>query len=178
MKLSRRTYRALVTAHVLCSVGWFGMAVVSAFSAVLASVRGEPALALSLYRTIEALPWLSIPTGLAAAITGILLGFSTKFGLIRYWWVVTKMGIAAAVVVTDAVLVARVAHMALLTGHAPVPLYGSTIAHVVVLAIATVLSFFKPWGRTPWARSEKAAKLSDTRAANAAGEETFGAVNE
>jgi hypothetical protein len=155
------------------------MAVVSAFAAVLASVRDEPTLALSLYRALEALPWLSIPTGLAAAGTGVLLGLSTKFGLVRYWWVVTKMGIAAAVVVTDAVLVARVAHTAVVTGHAPVPLYGSTIAHVVVLAVATVLSFFKPWGRTPWARGGSAARPSDTRAANiAAAEETFGAVNE
>jgi len=178
VKRSRQGYRALVTAHVLCSVGWFGMAVVSAFSAIVASVRDESTLALSLYRTIEALPWLSIPTGLAAAGTGVLLGLTTKFGLIRYWWVVTKMGIAAAVVVTDAVLVARVAHTAIQTGHAPVPLYGSTIAHVVVLAVATVLSFFKPWGRTPWARSEPTARPSETRAADAAGEEAFGAVNE
>ena len=163
MKLSRPSYRALVTAHVLCSVGWFGMAVVSAFCAILASVRDEPALALSLYRTIEAVPWLSIPTGLAAAGTGVLLGLGTKFGLIRYWWVVIKMGIAAAVVVTDAVLVARVAHMAVATGEAPIPLYGSTIAHVVVLAVATVLSFFKPWGHTPWAGSESTARPSDTK---------------
>jgi len=32
------------------------------------------------------------------------------------------------------------------------PLYGSIIAHVVLLAVATVLSVFKPKGRTPWGR--------------------------
>ena len=34
------------------------------------------------------------------------------------------------------------------------PLYGSTIAHVVVLGVATVLSVFKPRGRTPWGRRQ------------------------
>jgi hypothetical protein len=90
--------------------------------------------------------------GLAAAATGTVLGLGTTYGLVRNWWVVAKIAISAAVVITDAVLVGRVAHEALVTGQAPVPLYGSTIAHVVMLAVATVLSVFKPKGRTPWSR--------------------------
>jgi hypothetical protein len=59
--------------------------------------------------------------------------------------------IAAAVIVTDAVLVGHVAHDAV-AGRVGPPLFGSTIAHVVVLTVATVLSVFKPRGRTPWGR--------------------------
>ena len=77
-------------------------------------------------------PWLSIPAGLAAVATGVLLGLGTSFGLVRHWWVVVKIVIAAAVIVTDAVLVGHVAHDAV-AGRVGPPLYGSTIAHVVVL---------------------------------------------
>jgi hypothetical protein len=139
--------------HILTSVGWFGVAVVVAFCGLVAAFTGDATLPPVLYRTMQTAPWLSIPMGLAAAATGVVLGLGTTFGLVRNWWVVAKIAISAAVVITDAVLVGRVAHDALVTGHAPVPLYGSTIAHVVMLAVATVLSVFKPRGRTPWSRS-------------------------
>ena len=102
---------------------------------------------------METAPWLSIPAGLAAVATGVLLGLGTSFGLVRHWWVVVKIVIAAAVIVTDAVLVGHVAHDAV-AGRVGPPLYGSTIAHVVVLGVATVLSVFKPRGRTPWGRRQ------------------------
>jgi hypothetical protein len=102
---------------------------------------------------METAPWLSIPAGLVAVATGGLLGLGTSFGVIRHWWVVAKIGIAVAVIVTDAVLVGHVAHDAATTGDPTAPLYGSTIAHVVMLGVVTVLSVFKPRGRTPWGRS-------------------------
>lgn len=94
----------------------------------------------ALYRVMETAPWLSIPVGVVAVGTGVFLGLSTPFGLVRHWWVIQKLAIATAVIVTDAVLVGRIARSAVLTGHAEAALYGSTIAHVVVLATATALS--------------------------------------
>jgi hypothetical protein len=119
---------------------------------LLAAFTGDASLPPALYRVVQTAPWLSIPMGLAAVGTGVVLGLGTTYGLLRNWWVVAKMAISVAVVVTDAVLVGRVAHEALVTGQPPTPLFGSTIAHVVVLAVATVLSVFKPRGRTPWSR--------------------------
>jgi hypothetical protein len=72
-------------------------------------------------------------------------------------WVIAKIIIAVAVVVTDVLIVVAVAHDAAVSGQAQPPLYGSTIAHVVVLAVATVLSVFKPWGRTPWVSRDRRA---------------------
>jgi hypothetical protein len=103
---------------------------------------------------METAPWLSIPFGLIAVATGTLLGVGTIYGLLRHWWVVAKIAIAAAVVATDAMLVARIAHDAAVTGSPAPPLYGSTMAYVVVLAVATVLSV-KPRGRTPWDRRQR-----------------------
>ena len=150
-RLRGRAHKVALTAHILTAVGWFGLAVVVAFCGLAAAASDDRVLASALYRTMETAPWLSIPAGLAAVATGVLLGLGTSFGLVRHWWVVVKIVIAAAVIVTDAVLVGHVAHDAV-AGRVGPPLYGSTIAHVVVLAIATVLSVFKPRGRTPWGR--------------------------
>ena len=147
-RLRGRAHKAALTAHVLASVGWFGVAVMVAFCGFAAGWAGR-GLSAGWYRVIETAPWLSIPLGLASVATGALLGLGTAWGLVRHWWVVAKIAIAVAVVVTDAVLVRAVAHEALATGEAAPALYGSTVAHVVVLAVATVLSVFKPRGRTP-----------------------------
>ena len=40
-----------------------------------------------------------------AQATGVVLGLGTVYGLVRNWWVVAKIAISVAVVVTDAVLV-------------------------------------------------------------------------
>ena len=154
-RLRRRPHKIAFTAHILAAVGWFGIAIAVAFCAIAAAVTSDEALSLALYRTLETLPWLSIPAGITAVVTGSLLGLGTPYGLIRHWWVVAKIIIAVAVIVTDVLIVVAVAHDAAVTGHAQPPLYGSTIAHVVTLAAATVLSVFKPWGRTPWVSSER-----------------------
>jgi hypothetical protein len=151
-RLRGRAHQAVLCAHILTSVGWFGIALAVAGAALLASATSDVTLPPVLYRTIQTAPWLSVPVGLASFATGVALGMGTTFGLVRHWWVVAKIAIAGAVVVTDAVLVGRVAHDALVSGRAPTPLFGSTIAHVVMLGVATFLSVFKPRGRTPWGR--------------------------
>ncbi len=151
-RLRRRAQKVVSSAHVLTSVGWFGVALMVASCGLLAAFTGDSSRPPMLHQLIETAPWLSIPMGLAAVATGVVLGLGTTFGLVRHWWVVAKIAISAAVVVTDAVLVERVAHEAVAADQAPTPLYGSTIAHVVLLAVATVLSVFEPRARTPWAR--------------------------
>jgi hypothetical protein len=141
----------LLTAHILTSVGWFGIAVVVAFSGLAAAAASDPSFTTAMYRLMETAPWLTIPMGVASIGTGAVLGLGTVYGLFRQWWVVAKSVIAVAVVMTDALLVTRVARHAVDTGLTSPPLYGATIAHVVLLATATGLSVFKPRRRTPWA---------------------------
>jgi hypothetical protein len=151
-RLRRRAHRWALWAHVLTSAAWFGVAVMVVFCAIAAATTHDPALSHALYRTLETVPWLSIPVGLASVATGGLLSVGTTYGLLRHWWVVAKIVISALVIGTDALLVRRVAHHAVLVGHGSGPLRDSTIAHVVVLGVATWLSVFKPRGRTPLGR--------------------------
>ena len=151
-RLRGRAHKLALTAHILGGVGWFGGAVLVAFCVLGAASTSDRTLARALYRTVQTAPWLSVPLGLVAVATGVVLGVGTRWGLIRHWWVVAKIAIAFVVIVTDPLLIARGAHEALNTGSPPDWLFGPTIAHVVVLGVATALSVFKPRGRTPWGR--------------------------
>jgi hypothetical protein len=151
-RLGRTPRKVVLLAHVLASVGWFGMAVAVAAAGITATATSDSTLPPLLYRVMADAVWLTVPMGLLALATGTILGFGTKWGLFRHWWVVAKIAITTAVLVTDPLVVARAANRALDSGSAPPPLYGSTIAHCVMLTIATTLSMLKPGGTTPWAR--------------------------
>lgn len=145
-RLGRRSHRALLLTHVLASVGWFGVAVTVAFTAFVGSSRGEVAF----FEVVEASLWLSVPLGLTAAATGVVLSLTTRWGLVRYWWVVAKEVITIAAIVTDVLIVGPEISQAIDSGattHIPDPV----IAHCVVLALATGLSVIKPKARTPLA---------------------------
>jgi hypothetical protein len=151
-RLRGASHKVALTAHVLSSVGWFGVAVLVAFCGVAASVTGDPSLPVAFYRTMQTALWISIPAGIVAVITGVVLSLGTKWGIVRHWWVVAKIVIAIAVIVTDSTIIASAASTAASTGAASSPLRDGTIAHCIVLAGATALSVFKPKGRTPYGR--------------------------
>jgi hypothetical protein len=148
----RRTRRALLIAHVLTSVGWFGVAVTVAFCAVVGSSRDDIAFS----EVIGATLWLSVPLGLASAVTGVVLGLTTRWGLLRHWWVVAKQAITIAVILTDVLVIGPAIARDIeagSVGEIPGPVY----AHCIVLAIATVLSVWKPRARTPLERRPRSA---------------------
>jgi hypothetical protein len=74
----------------------------------------------------------------------------TTHGLIRHWWVVTKIVIADALILADALIIGPAAQHAVRSGPASCVLLGATIGHVCVLAVAIALAVFKPRPRTPW----------------------------
>jgi len=146
-RLGRRTHKAVLTAHVLSAVGWFGAAVMVAFCGIVGSRNDE----LALYELIRTSLWLTVPLGLTAAVTGVVLSLTTRWGLVRYWWVVLKELGTVAVIATDVLIVGPEMAHAVDTGTASA-LPGPVFAHCVVLALATVLSVVKPRPRTPFAR--------------------------
>jgi hypothetical protein len=146
-RLGRRLHKALLATHVLTAVGWFGAAVMVALCGVVGSADGE----IALYELIRTSLWLTVPLGLGAAVTGVLLSLTTKWGLARYWWVVLKELGTVAVIATDVLVVGPEMAEAVDTSTATA-LPGPVFAHCVVLALATILSIAKPRARTPLAR--------------------------
>jgi hypothetical protein len=149
-RLRGAAYKAALTAHILAAAAWFGIAVVVAFCGIAAAVTTSPAPHV-FFTMMQTAPWLSIPVGLMAVATGVLLGLGTAHGLIRHWWVVTKIVIAAAVILADALIIGPAAQHAVQSGHASSVLRGATVGHACVLAVAIALAVFKPRARTPWA---------------------------
>ncbi|HEY8546340.1 MAG TPA: hypothetical protein VIL36_14870 [Acidimicrobiales bacterium] len=143
-RLGRRGHQALLVAHVLTAVGWFGLAITVAFVGMVGQSRGDVAF----YDVIGATVDLSVPLGLAAAATGVALSLTTRWGLARHWWVVAKELGTVAVIATDVLVVAPTMQRAVddgVTGELPGPVF----AHCVVLGLATLLSVVKPKARTP-----------------------------
>lgn len=144
--LGKRTRKVVLTAHVLSSVGWFGVALTIAFSGIVAANTGDASLPPALWETMRTAVWLSVPIGLVSAASGIVLSLGTKWGLTRYWWVMIKEVITLAVIVTDPLVVIPTIKN-VIDGGEPTEVYGPLIAHCVMLTVATVLSMFKPFGR-------------------------------
>jgi hypothetical protein len=90
-------------------------------------------------------------------ITGILLGLGSKYGLVRYWWVASKLVLnllLATLIVTA--LRGEVANAAGLGGELALGadldwnftnMIYPPIVSPTALTIAFLLAIFKPWGR-------------------------------
>lgn len=148
-----------LTAHVVVSIGWIG-SVAGFFALAVASLASSDAnlvragyIAMDLtYRTVV------IPLGLASLITGIVSSLGTEWGLFRYYWVLVKLLLtilAVALMLEHIRPVAAAAHAASATtfsgadlGGMRAQLLGYAGAALLLLLTATVLSTYKPRGRT------------------------------
>lgn len=151
--------KAVLVLHLLGVGAWIGIDVVVGILAAVATGTGDAAdrgLALQVIGTYLAGPMLA--AGLIVLATGLLLGWGTKWGLVRFWWVAVKL-------IVNVVLVALIL-LVLMPGMAEVRMIGEVLAatgqltgdvsdlrfppavSLTALTIAVVLSVYKPWGRT------------------------------
>lgn len=161
--------KLMLTVHVLASVGWFGAAASVLALAVAALTARDTGSAL--YQATEVI-WRStiIPVSVATLLTGIVQGLGTRWGLVRHYWVLTKLVITVAAVLLLALhtrsLLPALAHAAMdasagvasASAHAHggmpprVHLVVASGGTMALLLAAASLSIFKPWGRTPFRR--------------------------
>jgi hypothetical protein len=144
--------------HIASAGAWLGIDVVMAvlvFSALVSDDEQTKALAFRALELVAVGPLLAF--GLLCLLSGVLLGLGSRYGLLRYWWVVAKL--VLNLVLTGLVLVALAPEVATHADLArqfdagvPVPLeVGQLIFPPIVsptaLLVAMVLAIFKPWGR-------------------------------
>ena len=99
-----------------------------------------------------------VPLSLAALLTGLVQSLGTEWGLFRHYWIVAKFGLTIGgiiVLLLHMPTVSRMSHIA-----AGMTLSGADFSAVgiqlvvhaagglLVLLAATVLSVYKPWGKT------------------------------
>lgn len=152
-RLSPQVRKWLVAAHVLVAVGWFGIVAAKLVLEIVAATTGTPDVVRAGYLFTAALDRAAFPpAALATLITGIILSVGTLWGLFRYWWIVAKLVLTVAVIVTGVVFVGAWTEAALAdpstttTGSASAWLIGAAITHLLMLGAATVISVLKPWG--------------------------------
>lgn len=151
--------KAVLVLHLLGVGAWLGIDVVVGILAAVATGSGEAAdraLALQVIGTYLAGPMLA--AGMIVLATGLVLGWGTRWGLVRFWWVAVKLAV-------NVVLVVLIVFV-LMPGMAEVRTIGEVLAasgeltgevsslrfppavSLTALTIAVVLSVYKPWGRT------------------------------
>jgi hypothetical protein len=139
----------------MLSVGWFGVVAATLVLALSAAGTGEPAAArasyLALARVLDVLvlpPQASL--SVAAILTGLVLALGTRWGLFQHWWIVVKLVLSAAVLLTGLRFVQAWAQQAAAsspTAETRTLLIAASLAHLIMLGAATVISIYKPWGR-------------------------------
>ena len=164
--MSAGVRKVALTIHVTSSVGWLGS--VAAFLALaLAGLRSqEPETIRAAYLAMEMTAWMVIvPLAFVSLISGLVQSLGTHWGLLRNYWVVTKLVLTVIATVVLLLKMAPIGYLADAVRYAPLPRNESQqlrielVAHAAgglfVLLVATTLSVFKPWGLTQHGRQEQ-----------------------
>jgi hypothetical protein len=132
--LPRKVRQIWMILHVVCSVGWLGVLIAAFALCVAASNADDPARAAALRTAVATLSdTFVLPGTLLVLLTGVVLGVGTKWGLVKYYWVLSKLVIALVVlVIANLGFEETTGGFGLLT---------------LLTSLATVLSILKPWGR-------------------------------
>jgi hypothetical protein len=179
-RLTPRVHQAVMVLHAVCGIGWMGVDVALLVLLLNARTSDNAAVVVSAFNAIGLIvPAAVPPLSLGMLATGLLLGLGTRWGLIRYWWVLVKLVLALVMtVLVFTSLLPGVSSLGTLTtgalsaesvraSLAPLPtmLLFPPIVSFLMLGTAAVLSIFKPWHRTPWSLEVRPARPRRERAA-------------
>lgn len=105
MRLCPRVRRALLTGHVIAGVGLLGSVAVVLAINVRAASTANADLAASSYELLAMLTLLfGIPLSVIALATGVMLGLSSYWGVVRHAWVATKLVLLIGVLLVGALV--------------------------------------------------------------------------
>ena len=148
-RISAPARRALLTVHIVASVGLLGECAALLAVSLRAAGASDPATATSYYELMGMFSAVfGIPLSFTALLSGIALGFTTKWGVLRHWWVLAKLALILSVILVGALLIGP-SEAAMTDGDGGRELVLTLGAgyDVLALGLATWLSVFKPRGR-------------------------------
>jgi hypothetical protein len=152
-RVSPRTYKLLLTVHIMSSVGWLGVVLGKLVLALAAATADSADVTDALLVGLNAINLAFAPAATGAILSGVLLSLGTRWGLLRHYWVVAKLFLTVGVFGTAVQVVPRFLGLNVeeptLLGlpWAPAVLLAFAAGHLVMLGTATVLAVYKPWGR-------------------------------
>lgn len=146
---SAQVRNTILTFHIAVSVGLLGDSAGFLAVAIRAARADDPSAVLEMMRVLNMFAVMfGIPLSFASLISGILLGFGTKWGVLRYPWVIAKLTLIVSVMAVGGVVIGPALNTMLAggTGESGRPIAAAAY-DVVALAVATGLSVFKPGKR-------------------------------
>jgi hypothetical protein len=166
MAMTRSLRKFVFTSHVTSSVGWLGAVVAYLAVAGIGLTSRDEQLVRSAYLMTEVIiRFVIMPISFAALLTGLVQSLGTEWGLFRHYWVATKFLLSVVATVILLVHMQTVSHMASLAGGTSWStsevgmLRAQMVVHaaggLIVLLTATVLSIYKPWGKTSSGRKRE-----------------------
>jgi hypothetical protein len=163
-KLSGRARKAVLLVHVLSAAAWLGIDLALGICAVVALSTEDVNTAGVAIQAIDIFAiWPMFGASVVCMISGVVLGVVSKYGLVRYWWVAIKL--LQAIVLNILVFVALLPGVSDLDvndttltadwirdaiGSAATDMLFPPIVSFLMLAIALILSVWKPVRKTPW----------------------------
>jgi uncharacterized membrane protein len=144
--LRPKVRRAVLSVHIISSVGALGASAALLLLAVTAAATADAELSHSAYRLITMFGFvLGIPLSFTALISGVTLGLGSKWGVLRYPWVTIKLVLLVSTVFSGALVIGRGSEqMVDGAGGSETQLVVAATYNVVALLTATVLSVYKP----------------------------------
>jgi hypothetical protein len=150
----------LVFLHVTTSLGWMGAGAANVVLAVTGATTRSAEVRRVAYGLIDRIDvFLVIPLAFGTLVGGVLVSLATPWGLVRHWWVLVKLVLTVAVIVFSTFGVGVWVYVSIDAsadgGSSPVAqrLVQGAGANIVAFLFMSFVSFVKPWGTTPWARS-------------------------
>ena len=160
-RLTPTTRKWLLLSHIVTAVGWLGLNIGNLTLAVTGLTTGDPTtqhLALGAMYLVGG-PLL-VPVSLLAYGSGILLGYYSRWGVLRYRWVLVKFVLTSVAVVLiplsllpgleelSALVAVTPADQLVDVGDLGTSMLSAGIVSTSMYVTCAVLSVLKPWGRT------------------------------
>jgi hypothetical protein len=157
-RLNKRCRHALRILHFASALGWFGAGLAQLVTGIMVMNSADVLIrhyAFELGGTSGQV--VCAPLAIIAAVTGIMLGALTEWGLLRHWWIVVKLVLTVGIIIFGSVVLSSLSgQVATETAATTNPDAGVATAqtaliggcvNIGVLLAVTVISVIKPWGR-------------------------------
>jgi hypothetical protein len=175
-RLTPAARKVVLVVHVISGIGWMGVDIALVVLLITARTTNDALLVISGLTAIRMIvPMVVPPLSLSILVTGLMLGLGSRWGLVRYWWVLVKL--LMSIIMTVLVFVSLIPGVNSITirftpdmsaeavraglGTLPTMLLFPPVVSFLMLGFATVLSIFKPWPYTPWSRESSSRSLTE-----------------
>lgn len=165
-RLSPTWRKSVLIVHIVSGIGWMGVDIALALLLITGLRTDDGLQAASSYNAIAIFAPPAILTLSASMLgSGLALGWGTKWGLLRYWWVVAKLFLA--LLMTGLVWFSLAPELSAIEpqqttmsadairdqlGSATTQLLFPPFVSFAMLGGSVVLSVFKPGDKTSWSK--------------------------